>query len=224
MTDEDAGHGHDRSQPQGEPPPQEHSGPREAAWDDVAAQFSNLGKQLRSRFERPAGDQETREHTGAGGETVRRWIDSLDETFTRLGNTVRDPAFRKEAESSVGRLGEALGVSLRDLGDQLQRRFARDRSAEVGEGASAPGTPPPAPGDRMPDVPPPPAPAPPAGGTPPPAPPAGGPPAGPPPADPSPPGETPADPLGSAEAPADPPPAGGDGPPQPTPDERPPAT
>ena len=115
---------------------------REAAWDDVAAQFSNLGKQLRSRFERPAGES-TGAREGAGGETVRRWIDTLDETFTKLGDTVRDPAFRREAGSSVGQLGQALGVTLRDLGEQLQSRFGRTR-------ADTP------PGEDMPDVPPPP--------------------------------------------------------------------
>jgi hypothetical protein len=115
---------------------------REAAWDDVAAQFSNLGKQLRSRFERPAGES-TSAREGAGGETVRRWIDTLDDTFTKLGDTVRDPEFRREAGSSVGQLGQALGVTLRELGEQLQSRFGRTR-------ADTP------PGEDMPDVPPPP--------------------------------------------------------------------
>jgi hypothetical protein len=115
---------------------------REAAWDDVAAQFSNLGKQLRSRFERPAGES-TSDREGAGGETVRRWIDTLDDTFTKLGDTVRDPEFRREAGSSVGQLGQALGVTLRELGEQLQSRFGRTR-------ADTP------PGEDMPDVPPPP--------------------------------------------------------------------
>ena len=124
---------------------------REAAWDDVAAQFSNLGKQLRSRFERPAGES-TGAREGAGGETVRRWIDTLDETFTKLGDTVRDPAFRREAGSSVGQLGQALGVTLRDLGEQLQSRFGRTR-ADTPPGEDMPDVPPPPPSS---DVPPPP--------------------------------------------------------------------
>ena len=154
MTDHDATNG------AGSQPPREDSpstGAREAAWDDVAAHFSNLGKQLRSRFERPAGEAADEPpvageagtgREGAGGEVVRRWIDTLDDTFTKLGDTVRDPEFRKEAGSSVSRLGQALGVTLRELGDQLQGRFGRGRAD----------TTPSAPGEDMPDVPPPPTP------------------------------------------------------------------
>jgi hypothetical protein len=145
------------------------SGTREAAWDDVAASFSNLGKQVRKRFERPPGEAAAGEAPatgeGASGDKVRRWLDTLDDTFTRLGETVRDPEFRKEAGSSVGRLGEALGVTLREFGDQLQGRFGRSRS-DTAAGEDAP---PPPPASRPPssDTPPPPPPA-----APPPPPPA----------------------------------------------------
>jgi hypothetical protein len=145
------------------------SGGREAAWDEVAASFSNLGKQVRKRFERPAGEPAAGEpaasetpaaREGTGGDTVRRFIDTLDDTFTRLGETVRDPEFRREAGSSVGRLGEALGVTLREFSDQLQGRFGRSRTES-------------SPGEDMPDVPPPPpASTPPSSATPPPPPPA----------------------------------------------------
>ena len=138
------------------------SGGREAAWDEVAASFSNLGKQVRKRFERTS-DESAAEHPSTregGGDTVRRLIDTLDDTFTRLGETVRDPEFRREAGSSVGRLGEALGVTLREFGDQLQGRFGRSRTES-------------SPGEDMPDVPPPPpASTPPSSATSPPPPPA----------------------------------------------------
>jgi hypothetical protein len=151
---------HDASNEAGSGPPEPDKaskGAREAAWDDVAAHFSRLGQQVRERFERPAGEAAGATETPSdapstretpSGDTVRRWIDKLDETFTRLGDTVRDPAFRQEAGASVGRLGEALGVTLREAGEQLQGRFGRTRTET-------------APGEPMPDVPPPPSPAPP---------------------------------------------------------------
>ena len=174
------------------------SGGREAAWDEVAASFSNLGKQVRKRFERPAGETAAGEpaagetaagetatgdtpageapaaREGTGGDTVRRLIDTLDDTFTRLGETVRDPEFRKEAGSSVGRLGEALGITLREFGDQLQGRFGRSRS-ETAPGEDMPDVPPPPPASTPPppaSTPPPPASTPPSSDTPPPPPPA----------------------------------------------------
>jgi hypothetical protein len=202
MTDQGA-----RPDPEDGPPAgTEGSGgtSREAAWDDVAARFSNLGKQVRSRFDQPRqtppGSQEP---SAAGGDSVRRWLDTLDATFTKLGDTVRDPQFRKEAGSSVSRLGEALGVTLRDLGEQLQSKFAaRQDTSHVGAG------------DPMPDVPPPPAtpgagdpagpagPAGPTGGPPPPTPGPGGPAADAPPV--TPPADAPpASPGAGAEPPAD---------------------
>jgi hypothetical protein len=140
---------HDATNGAGSQPSKDDSArAREAAWDDVAAQFANLGKQLRSRFERPGGEAQAAEapqggREGSGGDTVRRLLDSLDDTFTKLGDTVRDPEFRKQAGSSVSRLGQALGVTLREVGDQLQGRFGRGRTGSD-------------PGDDMPDVPPPP--------------------------------------------------------------------
>lgn len=179
--------------------------PREAAWDDVAARFSNLGKQVRSRFDQPSQPPSgSQEPSASGGDSVRRWIDTLDDTFTKLGDTVRDPEFRRDAGSSVSRLGEALGVTLRDLGEQLQNKFGGRRdTSHVG------------PGDPMPDVPPPPTPVPPApgasgpadppSGTPPPPPGPGGPAGGPPPPA-GPTGGTPPPPPGPG-GPADTPPA-----------------
>jgi hypothetical protein len=158
MTEHDATNGAGS-----QPPTDDSSGTRarEAAWDDVAAHFSNLGKQLRSRFERPAGESQAPSEAssareGPGGETVRRWIDTLDDTFTKLGDTVRDPEFRKDAGSSVGRLGQALGVTLRELGDQLQGRFGRART-ETAPGEDMPDVPPPPPATPSSDVPPAPA-------------------------------------------------------------------
>lgn len=149
---------------------------RDAVWDDVAAQFSNLGKQIRSRFDRSARsgsddpwDADPSSSAGQtspsrGGDSVRRWIDSLDETFTRIGDTVRDPAFRDQAETSVSRLGTALGATLREFGEQLQDRFEGRAEARSGTESQARSTttsePSSEPGEAMPDVPPPPPPAP----------------------------------------------------------------
>lgn len=188
--------------PSGTAGPGGTGGSSREAWDDVAARLSNLGKQVRSRFDqpsqRPSGSQDPSE---SGGDSVRRWLDTLDDTFTKLGDTVRDPQFRKEAGSSVSRLGEALGVTLRDLGEQLQQKFGgRHEASRVGTG------------EPMPDVPPPSAPGgsgaaePPqapgsgeaTGGSPPPSGPTGGPPStgptgGPPPGTGGPGGDPPAD-------------------------------
>jgi hypothetical protein len=199
------------------------SGGREAAWDEVAASFSNLGKQVRKRFERPAGETPVDEtaagqtpagetpasgapaaREGAGGEKVRRLIDTLDDTFTRLGETVRDPEFRKEAGSSVGRLGEALGITLREFGDQLQGRFGRSRT-ETAPGEDMPDVPPPPPASTPPQTPPQASPPPPPASTPPP-------PASTPPSSDTPPPPPPAPPKpdsgpSSAAPPDEPPPA-----------------
>ena len=184
MTDhnaaDDAGSGPPRREPQS-------SSAREAAWEEVATHLSNLGKQVRSRFERPAesgpagrsaGEQPTERTTSEGptgerteaqppsGETVRRFIDTLDDAFKRLGDTVRDPAFRKEAGSSVERLGQALGLTLTEFGQQLEGRFGRgrttagdERMADVPPPPPADTTPPPAGTTSSEDVPPAPPPA-----------------------------------------------------------------
>jgi hypothetical protein len=127
MTDhnaaDDAGSGPPKREPQS-------GSQREAAWEEVATHLSNLGKQVRDRFNRPASERATET---SSGDTVRRFIDTLDDAFTRLGNTVRDPGFRKEAGSSVERLGQALGVTLTEFGQKLEGRFGGARTTGTQE-------------------------------------------------------------------------------------------
>jgi hypothetical protein len=99
-------------------------------WDDVAAHFAGLGNRIRDRFAQASDTpRESAQPAGSEGDAVRRAIDALDDAFTSMGEVVRDPAFRREAETSFASLGQAVGASLQQLGEQMQRRFAAERAA-----------------------------------------------------------------------------------------------
>ncbi len=125
----------DPTEPEQRPMPE--TDPTRSAWDDVGSHLTNLGTHVRERFEQTAGA--SRAGSSAEGDSVRRWIDTLDDAFTSLGDAVRDPAFRREAESSVERLADALGGTLSELGDQLQRRFGRSAPPPGDTAAEPPG-------------------------------------------------------------------------------------
>lgn len=149
MTEEHTGGG-DR-----EPGP----GPR-GTWDDVAARFSELGTTMRERYAaarsaRPTGapptgdataappEPETAEERARSDRAVDQLLHRLDDVFTSVGDTLRDPSLRRDASSAFEALAEAVGSSLSELGEEVRRRSRRGRTGDGDDTAPPPPPPPP---------------------------------------------------------------------------------
>ena len=52
-------------------------------------------------------------------------MERLDDVFTSIGDTLRDPALKRGAGTAFETLAEAVGSSLSELGDEVQRRARR---------------------------------------------------------------------------------------------------
>lgn len=122
-----------------------------AAWDEVGDRFTMLAGLIRERYEANAGaaaaepGPEATEGTAGTADrreeaerAVRGLVDALDRAFTAIGDAVRDPTFRAEAKQAAGAIGEALGTTLVEVGNDIRRTF--------GGTGDEPPPPPPGPG------------------------------------------------------------------------------
>ncbi|HYT26307.1 MAG TPA: hypothetical protein VEP73_07505 [Actinomycetota bacterium] len=105
------------------------------AWDEVSESFAALGRRVKQHYEQ-RGDQGDAADRKAAEDALRRLADSLDQTFTAVGNAVRDPAFGEETRKAASKLGEALSATFAEMSDDLRERFK-----SRGRGPGGPATP-----------------------------------------------------------------------------------
>lgn len=111
------------------------------AWDEVGERFAVFGRALAARYkqlEQEAGmtADEDRRKLEEALQTVTR---TLDQAFTSLGDTIRDPNAKQGLKDAAGSIGTALGVTFSEVSDEIRKRV---RSSGTGSEGSE--TPPPA--------------------------------------------------------------------------------
>ena len=99
------------------------------AWQDVAENFSALGKHVSRRYREAtpgesSAEQADREKVGAA---VRSVIDKLNEVFTTLGDSLREPEGKDALEKGVRSVGNALSVTFSEVGEDLRRGLGGSR-------------------------------------------------------------------------------------------------
>jgi hypothetical protein len=125
--------------------------PREA-WTEVGRRFEELGRALRSHFEREsapaaegaAGAEAPGEQPDVSADrdraAMRDALRKLSQAAQRLGENageaVRDPAVRESAQRAARTFGDALETTFSELGDEIRERVrARRGSDAAGPGA-----------------------------------------------------------------------------------------
>jgi hypothetical protein len=125
-----------------------------AAWDEVARGFQDLGRALRPHFaggpadagdaaERPGPDYQS---TSADRAKVEDALRKLGQAVQRLGDqassAVRDPAVRDSAERVSRSFGDALAATFSEFGDEVRGRVGGRRGSSEWP-SDPPGGPPP---------------------------------------------------------------------------------
>jgi hypothetical protein len=91
-----------------------------AAWDEVGNRFADLAGKVKEQFEARSAFGET---SGAKvDEAVRTLVRALDNTFTAIGDTLRDPSTREEVKQAASSMGDALAASFHEVADQIKAR------------------------------------------------------------------------------------------------------
>ena len=94
-----------------------------AAWDQVGDRFTELGQQIKDRYEaNVAFGQEDREQVD---DAVKKLVESLDHTFTAIGDSIRDPDVREHLKGTAQAMGNALTTTFREVAEDIQERLGR---------------------------------------------------------------------------------------------------
>ncbi len=118
------------------------------AWQEVADNFSTLGRHVSAKYRATAGagsDAEEAERQKLGN-AVRSAIDQLNDVFTSLGDALREPEGKAALSQSVRSVGKALTTTFQEVGDEIGKAFSpKDGSPKD---ASSTGQPPVRPDDE----------------------------------------------------------------------------
>jgi formiminotetrahydrofolate cyclodeaminase len=93
------------------------------AWDQVGRDFSDLGRQVRDRYERrERAGQESPADKRKVDEALRQLADSLDQAFTALGDAIRDPQFGEQTKKAAGSLSDAMAATFAEVSERMRSR------------------------------------------------------------------------------------------------------
>jgi Flp pilus assembly pilin Flp len=94
-----------------------------AAWDEVGNRFSEIAGRVKEQFDARAayGGPDSQKVDDA----VRTLVRALDNAFTAIGDTLRDPSTRDEVKQTASAMGDALATTFHEVADQIKTRTSR---------------------------------------------------------------------------------------------------
>ncbi len=97
-----------------------------AAWDEVGNRFAELAGKVKDQFEARSafGGPDSEKVDDA----VRTLVRALDNAFTAIGDTLRDPSTRDDVKQAANAMGDAIATTFNDIAEQI-RRHTRDEHA-----------------------------------------------------------------------------------------------
>jgi hypothetical protein len=96
------------------------------AWEQVGRDFSDLGRQVKQRYEqRERAGEEAPADRRKVDEALRQLADSLDQAFTALGDAIRDPQFGEQTKKAAGSLSDAMSTTFAELSERFRAKRER---------------------------------------------------------------------------------------------------
>jgi formiminotetrahydrofolate cyclodeaminase len=93
------------------------------AWDQVGRDFSDLGRQVKQRYEQwERSGQDAPADKRKVDEALRQLADSLDQAFTALGDAIRDPQFGDQTKKAAGSLSDAMAATFAELSERFRSK------------------------------------------------------------------------------------------------------
>ena len=125
------------------------AGSSKEAWDEVGERFAVFGRALAARYkqleqERGATTEEDKRRLDEAVSTITR---QLDQAFTSVGDTIRDPRAKDDLKLAARSVGDALSVTFQEVSDEIRKRVGKGGSAgtmperpdaQAGESQAAP--------------------------------------------------------------------------------------
>jgi hypothetical protein len=89
-----------------------------AAWDEVGNRFSDIAGRVKEQFDARAayGGPDSQKVDDA----VRTLVRAVDNAFTAIGDTLRDPSTRDDVKQAANAMGDAIATTFNDVADQIR--------------------------------------------------------------------------------------------------------
>jgi hypothetical protein len=109
------------------------AGSSKEAWDEVGERFATFGRALAARYkqleqERDATTEEDKRKIEEAFSTITR---QLDQAFTSVGDTIRDPSAKDDLKQAARSVGDALTVTFQEVTDEIRKRIGRGETPET---------------------------------------------------------------------------------------------
>src|SRR5437867_1359357 len=114
------------------------AGSSKDAWNEVGERFGEWSKMLGKRYRKRG------EELGATSDEDRRKLEEavnavtrqIDQAFTSLGDTLRDPAAKQQLKDATKSLGDALSATFSEVGEQVRSKIGGSGSSGSGPSGS----------------------------------------------------------------------------------------
>lgn len=96
------------------------------AWDEVGNRFSDIAGRVKEQFDARAafGGPDSQKVDDA----VRTLVRAVDNAFTAIGETLRDPTTRDEVKQAASAMGDAIGATFNEVATQIKNLGGRAQS------------------------------------------------------------------------------------------------
>jgi hypothetical protein len=104
------------------------------AWDKVGEDLTDLGQRIKQHYQaRPGQQRPDPADRRKVEDALQQLRGSLEQVFTALGDTVRDPEFGQQSRKAAASLGDALSATFAEVSERIRARQDRDRPPGGGD-------------------------------------------------------------------------------------------
>jgi hypothetical protein len=114
------------------------------AWEDVGERFASFGRLVAEHYKQrgeergaPTAEEDRRRLEEAVATITRQ----LDQAFSSLGDTLRDPEAKDDLKTAARAVGDALAITFTEVGAEVRKRVgpsAKGATDEEGPGGDEP--------------------------------------------------------------------------------------
>lgn len=108
------------------------AGSTKDAWDEVGERFGEWGRMLGERYRKRGeelGETAEEDRRKKLDEAVQAVTRQLDQAFTSLGDTLRDPEAKQTLKDAAKAVGDAVSTTLSEAGEQIRSRLGSSGSS-----------------------------------------------------------------------------------------------
>ena len=105
------------------------------AWEEVGRRFAEVGRHVERRYRSTEAERSEEQRTErATDDAIDDVVRQLDQAFTSVGDTLRDPEAKETLRRAVRSFGDALAATFSEVGGEIRDRIGSPPGGAAGTG------------------------------------------------------------------------------------------